>query len=398
MSSDDALPAPPNWRVVLADTTVGAEEIAAVTDVLTGRWLSTGPVTRAFEREFADTLGVVDAVAVNSGTAALHLALITLGVGPGDEVIMPALTFVASAAMTVAVGATPVFADVRSAHDLTIDPADVARRITGRTRAVVAMHYGGYPADVDRLVALAAKHGVALIEDAAHAPAVRYRSDQVGTGALGTFGDVGCFSFHPAKNLTTGEGGMVVARDQQLLAECRDLRSHCMTAPTWDRDRGLATGYDVTGVGFNYRPSEIASAIGRVQLRRLAADRATRARLVAEYRTHLGSMPDLVLPFTGRDDLDTAHHLFVIMLPPGVDRAWFRAALRDVGVQTSVHYPPTHQLSYYQQRWAADVTLPVTDATADRIVSLPLHARMSAGDATYVARAVVETLRGSGTS
>lgn len=384
---------PPHRRVSLADTTIGTEEIAAVSAVLSGGWLSAGPVTRAFEREFAAALGVPDAVAVNSGTAALHLALLALDIGPGDEVIMPALTFVASAAMTVAVGATPVFADIRSPHDLTIDPADVARRITDRTRAVIAMHYGGHPADLAGLATLAAQHDLALIEDAAHAPVVRQRGAGGDPVSLGALGDVGCFSFQASKNVTCGEGGMVVARDPDLLTRCRALRSHCMTTNSWHRDRGLASDYDVTGLGFNYRPTDLAAAIGRVQLGRLPADRAVRTALVATYRRRLAEVPDLVLPFADRDDADSAHHLFAIVLPPGVDRPAFRAALADAGVQTSVHYPPTHRLAYYRERWAADVTLPVTDAVADRLVSLPLHARMSDDDAAYVADTVLDSLK-----
>ncbi|WP_243659792.1 DegT/DnrJ/EryC1/StrS family aminotransferase [Streptomyces sp. BK205] len=372
--------------VTLADTTVGEEETAAVAEVLAGGWLSSGPVTESFEREFAKALGKADAIAVSSGTAALHLSLLALGIGPGDEVIMPALSFVASAAMTVAVGAVPVFADVRAEDDLTIDPADVAARVTDRTKAVVVMHYGGYAADMAALTALTARHSLKLIEDAAHAPVVRHD-----TGMLGGLGDVGCFSFHATKNLTTGEGGMIVAADPDVAARCRATRSHALTPYC---DRPGTQGYDVTGLGFNYRPTEISSAIGRVQLGRLRTDRTVRAGLVTCYRKLLVGVKGLVLPFAHRADADTAHHLFPVVLPPGTDREDFRAALHEAGIQTSVHYPPTHQLSYYRRHHPSVGGLPVTDAIAERLVSLPLHARMTPRDAEYVAARVVVALGG----
>ncbi|MEU7823718.1 DegT/DnrJ/EryC1/StrS family aminotransferase [Catellatospora sp. NPDC049133] len=382
MSAADTTP----WRVTLGATTLGEREIAAVTQVLTGGWLSMGPVTRTFEREFAHALGAADAVAVSSGTAALHLALLALGIGPGDEVIMPALSFVAAAAMSVAVGAVPVFADVRSPTDLTLDPDDVERRITARTRAVVVMHYAGYAADLARLRRLTADRGLSLIEDAAHAPAVRERDGAF----LGTVGDVGCFSFYANKNMTTGEGGMIVAADPEVLARCRSLRSHAMSTSPRERDNG--SGYDIAALGFNYRPTEIGAAIGRVQLERLAADREIRAGVVADYREALAGVPGLVLPFADRAGADTADHLFAVLLPAGAARAAFRTALASAGVQTSVHYTPTHHLTYYRRR-LPDLRLPVTDAIAGRLVSLPLHACMSGDQSRAVTDSVLTALR-----
>ncbi|MEH1166490.1 DegT/DnrJ/EryC1/StrS family aminotransferase [Micromonospora sp. CPCC 205539] len=374
------------WRVPLGATTLGDREIAAVTDVLTSGWLSMGPVTRAFELEFARALDVADAVAVSSGTAALHLALLALGIGPGDEVVMPSLSFVAGAAMTVAVGAVPVFADVRSPTDLTIDPDDVERRITARTRAVVVMHYAGYPTDLAALRRLTAERGLLLIEDAAHAPVVRDR----GGACLGTVGDVGCFSFYANKNMTTGEGGMIVATDPEVLARCRSLRSHAMSTSPRERDSG--SGYDITALGFNYRPTEIGAAIGRVQLQRLATDREVRAAVVADYRTALAAVPELVLPFADRPPAVTADHLFAVVLPAWTSRPAFRAALRSAGVQTSVHYTPTHHLTYYR-RALPDLRLPVTDAVAEQLVSLPLHASMTGDQSRIVVDAVLAALR-----
>lgn len=379
---------PDHWKVLFADNTIGEPEIEAVTEVLRSRWLSAGAVTRDFEQEFAATLGVSDAVAVSSGTAALHLAVLALDPRPGDEIIVPALTFVASAAVAALHGMTPVFADVRSERDLTVDPADVARLITRRTRAIVAMHYGGHPADVLALRDLARRHGVVLIEDAAHAPAVR-----VGPRMLGSYGDIGCFSFFATKNATTGEGGMVVAEDPTVLDRVRLMRAHHLSSTTWQRARSGGIGYEVAGLGLNYRPTEIAAALGRVQLERLAEDRTRRRALVAAYRAALAGVPGLVVPFAERAG-DSAHHLMAVLLPPGADRERTRAALAEGGIQTSVHYQPTNQFSFYRGRFpGAARPLPVTERVAPRLLSLPLHARMSTSDAELVAALLGEHLR-----
>ncbi|MER6662907.1 DegT/DnrJ/EryC1/StrS family aminotransferase [Amycolatopsis japonica] len=370
----------PPWRVTLADNTIGEPEIEAVTAVLRSRWLSAGAVTREFEHDFAERLGVPDAVAVSSGTAALHLAVLGLGLAPGDEVVLPALSFVAAAAVATLHGATPVFADVRSEADLTVDPADVAGLLTDHTKAVVAMHYGGYSADLAALREITAQRGIRLIEDAAHAPVVRD-----GDRMLGTVGDVGCFSFFATKNVTTGEGGMVVAADRSVLDEIRLLRSHHLTRSTWQRARTGQADYDVDGVGLNYRPTEISSALGRIQLGRLDRDRARRRELVAVYRDRLRSIPGLVIPFDGRDD-DSAHHLMAVLLPPGTSRDEVRDTLSAARIQTSVHYPPTHRFTRY--RAVASRALPVTERVASRLLSLPLHSRMSDADVELVADAL----------
>ncbi|GAA1189022.1 DegT/DnrJ/EryC1/StrS aminotransferase family protein [Pseudonocardia alaniniphila] len=377
----------PQWRVSLADNTIDDEEIQAVTAVLRSRWLSPGPQTRAFERDFAEALGCPAAVAVSSGTAALHLAVLALGIGPGDEVIVPSLSFVASAAMVALQGGTPVFADIRSETDPTIDPADVRRLITDRTKAIVAMHYGGYPADVAALAELAGEYGVALIEDAAHAPVVK------AAGAmLGTLGDVGCFSFFATKNLTTGEGGMVVARDPALLDVIRAARSHCLSSSTWDRLHSGAADYDVAGIGLNYRPTEIASAIGRIQLEKLAHDRRRRAVLTAAYRERLAAVPGLVAPFAHYDG-DSARHLMAVLVPEGVARNDVRSELRERGIQTSVHYRPTHHFTFYRERFdSGEHPLPVTEAVAARLLSLPLHALMSDDDVALVVDGLSESI------
>ncbi|SDH16601.1 dTDP-4-amino-4,6-dideoxygalactose transaminase [Sinosporangium album] len=381
----------PALRVALADNTVGAAEIAAVNEVLTSGWLSAGPVTRTFEEEFAEAMGVTDAVAVSSGTAALHLAMLALNLGPGDEVIVPSLSFVASAAMVALCGGTPVFADVLSAEEPTIAPAEVRRLLGPRTRAVVVMHYGGYPARTAEIADLARAHGAAVVEDAAHAPLVRSPE-----GTLGTIGDFGCFSFHATKNLTTGEGGMVLARRPEQLDLIRLKHSHHVTRTTWERAHTGGSDYDVNGIGLNYRPTEISSAIGRTQLARLAEDRAVRRRLVHRYRDLLRSVPEIGIPFA-RHVADSAFHLMAILLPAGLPRDAVVSRLRDEGVQTSVHYRPTHLFSAYREGPdPAERRLPVTERMAGRLLTLPLHARMTEDDVTHVVTVLTAAVRPAG--
>lgn len=370
--------------MTLADTVIGDEEIEAVSRVLRSGWLSSGPEVAAFEAEFAAALGVSRATAVSSGTAALHLALLALGVGPDDEVIVPSLTFVASASTVVLAGARPVFCDIRSESDLTLDPDHVARLLTPRTRAIVAMHYGGWSADLPALRDLADEAGVALVEDAAHAPIL------AGPGGMrGTVADVGCFSFFATKNLTTGEGGMVVARDPDLLDRARLLRSHAMTVG-WDRQKGRIGSYDVVDFGLNYRLTEVAAAIGRVQLTRLGTDRASRGAVDASYRRSLAALP-LRTPFDAT--LPSAHHLFPVILAPGADRDRVQRMLAEARVQTSVHFPPVHLFSAYRRRFGTgEGDLPRTEHIASRLLSLPLHANLMAADVELVVEALGRAL------
>ena len=248
------------WRIPLSDLDYGREEEVAVERVLRSRWLSMGPEVEAFEREFADYIGTQYAVAVANGTAALHITYLALGLSRGDEVIQPAINFVAAANMTVAVGANPVFADIIGLEEPTIDPVEVERKITPRTRAVLVMHYGGYPCRMADIQNICHRHDLALIEDACHAVGASY-ADPMGRPPnghrAGKLGDVGCFSFFSNKNMATGEGGMITTDRDDLVKRLRLLRSHGMSSLTWDRHRGHANSYEVTVNGYNYRLDEI---------------------------------------------------------------------------------------------------------------------------------------------
>jgi dTDP-4-amino-4,6-dideoxygalactose transaminase len=358
----------PGWRVPLADVVVPEDDIEAVADVYRSGWLSMGPQTEALERDFAAYTGGRHALAVANGTAALHLMCAAVGIGPGDEVVVPSMTFVATVNAVAYTGATPVFADIVSVTEPWLDPDAVAAAVGGRTKAIMTMAYGGHPGQTPALAAMARERGLVLLEDAAHAAGSR-----VAGRHLGTFGLAGGFSFFSNKNLAVGEGGMVVTDDDEAAARMRLLRSHGMTTLTWDRHRGHASGYDVVDVGFNYRIDEPRAALARRRLERLEADNARRAMLDARYRELLAGVGGLTPALAPVPDAQLAHHLFTVVLEEGMERAGFREALATRGIQTSVHYPPAHRFSIY----AGDRDLPVTDDYGARAVTLPMFATMT---------------------
>lgn len=364
------------WKVTLSDIDLGDEELRAVEEVLRSKWLSMGARTAEFEEAFRSYTGARHAIAVSNGTAALHLALDAAGVGPGDEVIVPALTFVATANAVLYCGGTPVFADIVGPECLLVDPQDAARKIGPRTRAIAPVHYGGYACDLVELGRLADEHGLALIEDAAHAI-----GSTCGRRSIGVARDAGCFSFFSNKNLVTGEGGMVTTERDDIAEKVRLNRSHGMTALSYDKQKGHAFTYDVVSSGYNYRLTEVEAALGLVQLAKLDANNDRRRALVATYRRRLSSVEGLTVPFAGRDG-ESACHLMVVLLPEGVDRASVQRRMREGRVQTSVHYPPLHRFSRYRDRFAARV--PRLDTISDRLLTLPLHPLMSEEDVSVV--------------
>ena len=386
----------PAWIVPLSDVVGDEELMAAAAEAVGSGWWSAGARVAELEERFAEATGARHALAVSSGTAALHVALLAIGAGPGDEVIMPSLTFVAAANAARHTGAEPVFCDVLGPHDLNLDPADFEAAITRRTKAIVALHYGGFPCDLGAVIEIAARHEVVVIEDAAHATGATS-----GGRACGTIGTFGCFSFFSNKNLPIGEGGMIVTDDDDLAGRVRLLRSHGMTTLTWDRHRGRASSYDVLLPGLNYRLDEIRAAMALVQLSRLPSANARRAHLADEYVRHLHGTAGLRVSFAEREDRDTAaHHLVVVVLPDGVDRDEVRATLTAAGVQTSVHYPPIHRFSAYAG--TCERPLHRTDALADRLLTLPLYPGLSDELLELVVEslidAVVEPVSGSARS
>jgi dTDP-4-amino-4,6-dideoxygalactose transaminase len=379
-----------DWRIPLADLDYGPEEEQAVMDVLRSRWLTMGAVTQRFEQAFAEFVGARHAIAVSNATAGLHLACLTLDLKPDDEVILPALTFVATAAAVHYVGATPIFADIQSETDLTISPASIEQRITPRTKAIIVMHYGGYACDMPAIEEIAQKHNLALIEDAAHAPGTELCGRK-----MGVWGDVGIFSFFSNKNLATGEGGMLTTNHDALAEKLRRLRSHAMTSLTWDRHQGHAWSYDVTDLGYNYRPSEIISALGLVQLQKLEKNNGRRRELTACYHRLLEEKcPGVTLPFRLHSGV-SACHILPILLPKQIERAQFMGSMKSNGIQTSIHYPPVSDFSFYRASNFGQDVLPLTRQVADREVTLPMYPTLTLEDVEIVVAAVGEALNES---
>lgn len=373
-----------DWKIPLSDLSYDHEEKDELIAVLRSRWLAMGKWTQEFERSFANTTHSRHAFAVANGTAALHLACLALGIGPGDEVICPSLTFVATANAVLYTGATPVFADIRGPYELTIDPDEIERRITPRTRAIMVMHYGGYPCRMEEVMEIARQHGLAVIEDAAHAPGA-----WLGSTPLGAWGDVGCFSFFSNKNLITGEGGMIVTDRDDLAEKIRLLRSHGMTTMTYDRHKGHASSYDVLALGYNYRLDEIHSALGIVQLRKLTDNNQLREAKAKWYRKQLQGSP-VIVPFAGAYGR-SAYHLMAVLLPEGTDRKAVMEKLKAQGIQTSIHYPPVHLFSYYRERFGV-LSLPRTEEVAARELTLPLYPGLTTVKVDQVCKELLKAL------
>lgn len=359
------------WRVPLAEVEFGPEEPAAVQAVLESRWLSMGAVTQAFETEFATFCGAKHAFAVTNATAGLHLSCLAAGLGPGDEVILPALTFVATANAIRYTGATPIFADITSTENWTLSPEATEACITPRTRAIMLMHYAGYTCNMPAFQQLAERYNLVILEDAAHAV-----GSELNGRHLGTWGQSGCYSFFPNKNMTTAEGGMLVTNEDAIAEKIRVLRSHGMTSLTWDRHRGHAFSYDVVELGYNYRIDELRSALGRVQLTRIPAGNQMRRLLTEEYRQRANRLGlGLQIPFTNHPGT-SACHLLPALLPQGANRARFMEIMKQNGIQTSIHYPPIHTFSGYRGQ-APEGSLPVTETVGQREVTLPLFPAMT---------------------
>jgi len=377
------------WLVPLSDLLVSPELERAVENVVRSGWWSMGPRVEEFERAFAELCETRHALGAANGTAALHLALLAAGCGPGDEVILPSLNFVAAANAVAHTGATPVFCDVSGPDDLNLDPDDLEAAVGPKSKAVLVLHYGGFPCDMDAVQEIAERRGLLVIEDAAHAPGATWRGRKC--GALGL---AGCFSFFSNKNLPVGEGGMVVTDDDAVAERVRLLRSHGMTTLTWEKHRGHAASYDVVAQGFNYRLDEMRAAMGLVQLARLPAENAARARIVARYRQALDGVHGLSMPLGVPGEGTTpAHHLAVALLPEGSPRDEVRAALAERRIQTSVHYPPIHRFSQYAELGARR-PLPRTEDVAARVLTLPLFAHMREEQTEAVIEALLHELGG----
>jgi dTDP-4-amino-4,6-dideoxygalactose transaminase len=376
------------YKIPLFDLNYGAEEEQAVLETLRSKWISTGPKTAAFEADFAAMLGVRHALALSNCTVSLHLALKILGIGRGDEVICPSLTFVATVNAIRYVDAVPVFADICGVTDLTIDPEDIRSKLTDRTKAIVVMHYAGFPCAMDEIMGIAHEHGLKVIEDACHGPLSEYRGRK-----LGTIGDVGCFSFFSNKNISTGEGGMLVTDDDSLFEQAKLLRSHGMTTLSYERAKGHSTGYDVIESGYNYRMDDIRASLGIVQLGKLMADLMQRAVVRRWYEEALASVHEVTVPFPAHEGF-VSNYIFTVVLDESYTgrRDEIRDALHLAGIQTSMHYPPAHLFSIFRDYSGS---LPLTETIADRLITLPMYSRLTQQEVNYVAQTLTELLTAS---
>jgi len=367
------------YKIPLFDLNYDEQEAKAAYDVIRSGWISTGPKCLELEGKFASMLNIRFACSVSNCTAALHLAMIILGIGKGDEVIVPSLTFVATANAIRYVGATPVFADIVSLEDLTIDPEDIKKKITDKTKAIIVMHYGGFPCHMDEIMSIAKVYNLRVVEDACHGPLSEYNGKK-----LGTIGDIGCFSFFSNKNISTAEGGMLVTDNEDYYNEACLLKSHGMTTMSYQRASGHSTDYDVVRLGYNYRMDDIRAAIGLVQLDKLRSDLEKRAQVREWYIKYLKDNPKFIIPFLTHKGF-VSNYIFPIILKNAnkEERDYLRRKLDSAGIQTSIHYPPVHKFSTYKDTYKY---LPNTEMAGDLLLSLPMYSKLKNNDIHYISQ------------
>ena len=375
------------WKISLSELNFDQREQKAVDQVIKRKWLTMGETVERLETDFAAFTGAKHAVALSSGTAALHLALIAAGIGPGDEVIVPSLSFVASSNAILYAGASPVFADITALDDFNLSCQDIERKITARTKAIMVVHYGGYLADMKRIKEIARSHRLLVIEDSAHAIGAAMNSRMAGT-----LGDLGCFSFFSNKNMATGEGGMIVTDSGRLAKRLKLLRSHGMTSVTLDRFKGHSYSYDVVDLGYNYRMTEISAALGILQLKKLPGANRKRKMLTDLYLTHLKGTDGLSIPFQDYPR-SSSHHLFPILLDKKISRKKFMELLRTEGIQSSIHYPPIHRFSYYRKHFRRkQESLPLTEHVGAHQLTLPLYPLLKKTEVAFVCERIEKVL------
>lgn len=373
---------------------IGQNEIDNITDTLRSGWLAKGPKTMAFEEAFRDYTGGRYAVALNSCTAALHLALLAAGIGPGDEVITTPMTFVSSVNTIIQVGATPVFVDVDPDNGL-IDPSMIEAAVTPRTKAVVPVHYAGYACDLDQIYDIAERHNLFVSEDAAHAIDTRWRGELIGAHSSGAV----AYSFYATKNIATGEGGMLVTDDEALADSVRVYSSHGMSRNAWNRyHKGGSWRYDVEVIGYKYNMFDLQAAMGLEQLKRLPEFQKRRFEIAERYKTELAGLPGLILPNPDPDDMTPSWHLFVVQIDEqeaGFSRDAFIEQMNEKRIGTSVHFIPVPEMSVYRSRGFDISDYPVTMQFGSRIVSLPLYSKLDDEQVSYITQSIKEIFAGA---
>jgi dTDP-4-amino-4,6-dideoxygalactose transaminase len=374
-----------DWKVQLFKLNYDEREIDSVINTLKSGWITMGQRTIDFEDSYCSLLGEDSkCVAVANGTAALHISVLASGVRPGDEVIVPSLTFIADLNAVRVSGGEVVLADITSKTDWAMDPADIERKITPRTKAVLIVHYAGYACDMDAIVDICKKHNLKLIEDCAHAPGGHYKGRM-----LGTFGDLSAWSFFSNKNLAVGEGGMVVMRDPQLYQKCKNLRSHGMTVASFDRMKGRAVSYDVVEPGFNYRIDEIRAALGLVQLAKLPEANKRRGTITESYFSRLDGLKNILIPFRNYNRGQPTYHIMPILLDEGVDRMKVVECMKEDGIQTSIHYPSIQSFTAYKN---CVKPTPLAQYVSEHELTLPIYPTMTDAEVNLVCTALKRAL------
>lgn len=359
------------WKVQLFKLNYDEKESQAVKDVVDSGWITMGERSKEFENNFSNMLGSdIHSTAVSSATAALHMSLLALGVTIGDEVIIPAQTFVADINVVRMVGATPILADCESYDDWNVSAKTIEKVITPKTKAVIVVHFAGYPCQMDEIVELCKRKNILLIEDCAHAPGAKYKGK-----SCGTFGEYGCFSFFTNKNLSVGEGGMLTCISSELAQQAKYFRSHGMTALTLDRHKGRAITYDIAQSGLNYRIDEMRSALGLVQLEKLEEANHSRKVLVDRYLENLKDCKKIIIPFKNIKNIEPVYHIFPILLDHDIDRVKLIGKLKEDGIQSSIHYPAFKDFTAFKDIGLNEAN--VAEDIAIRELTLPLYPTMT---------------------
>ncbi len=362
-----------SFKIPLFKLNFDEQEENAVVATLRSKWISTGPKCKELENLFCDSLTRKYGLTVSSATSALHLAMKTLKIGPGDEVIVPSLTFAATANCVKYVGAKVVFADVVSYDNLNIDPDDIERKITENTKAIIPVHYGGFPCNMDRIMQIAEKYNLKVVEDASHGPLSEYKGQK-----LGAIGHISCFSFFSNKNLSPGEGGMFITNNEEYFNTAKLLRSHGMTTMSYERAKGHATVYDIQSLGYNYRLDDIRATIGIVQFGKLKEDYAKRENVRKQYIKELSDIKEIIIPFKDNEEYVSNYIMPIVLKDSSPEnRDALREHLHKNGIQTSVHYPSVHKFSIYHEK---NNHLPITDYVVDNEITLPMFGDLTNDD------------------
>ena len=378
------------WKIQLHKINYDEREYQIVKEVLDSGWITISQKTQDFEAAFSAFLGQdTHCLAVSNATAALHMALLVCGIGKGDEVITPSLTFIADQNVTRMVGAENVLADITSMEDWSMDPDDIEAKITPKTKAVMIVHYAGFACDMERIAGLCRRHNLLLIEDCAHTPGACYYDSSTQGRSLGTFGDISAFSFFGNKNIAVGEGGMVVTRNQELFNKLKGLRSHGMSVLSFDRFKGRAVSYDVESPGLNYRIHEISSALGLVQLQKLEEANNNRKKIVEYYYERLDGVSPVSIPYRHFSRGKPNYHIMPVLLSESTDRAAVIESMKQDEVQTSIHYPAIQGFSAYKDKINKT---PKAEYVCAHELTLPLYPAMAKSDVDIVCDALLKAL------